>query len=244
MTDPAPLIRLEHIRRSFDDGAVVALDDIDLSIHAKDCAAIVGKSGSGKSTLLNILCGCDDATSGTLYWRGQPLHDQRMWQRLRATQIGIVFQEFQLLPALTAIENVEVALMGQGIGSRARRQRATELLAKVGLQERMLQCPAALSGGERQRVAIARSIANHPSLLLADEPTGSLDSASAASIMDLLLAIHDAQGMALVVVTHDESLAARCGRRIVIKDGHLLDAEGQPHPSRPQVPAERTTTRR
>src|SRR5271165_1920213 len=223
MTASAPLIRLENVTRSFDGDAVVALRDVSFSTDARDCVAISGRSGSGKSTLIHILSGCDEATSGRVYWREEPVRAQRNWRLLRATQIGIIFQEFHLLPTLTAMENVELALMGKGITSRERTRRAAELLARVGLETRMRHLPAALSGGERQRVAIARSIANKPSLLLADEPTGNLDSANAASIMDLLLEIQQTHGAALVLATHDESLAMRCRRRVTLKDGRIID---------------------
>jgi putative ABC transport system ATP-binding protein len=222
MTASVPLVRLEHISRAFDDGAIAALSDVTLSIAARDRMAVVGKSGSGKSSLINLLCGCDEPTTGKVYWREAPVRDQRAWGRLRATEIGIVFQEFHLLPTLTATENVEMALLGTGASSRERKRRAAALLATVGLGARAHHLPAALSGGERQRVAIARSIANKPSLLLADEPTGSLDTASATAIMDLLLEIQRTQGAALVLVTHDESLAARCRRRVTIRDGRVV----------------------
>ena len=223
MTASVPLIRLENVSRTFDNGAVVALSDVRLSTYAKDCVAILGKSGSGKSTLIHILSGCDEATCGMVCWCDEPVRDQRMWRMLRATQIGIVFQEFHLLPTLTAMENVELALMEKGMSSRERKRRAAELLTRVGLETRMRHLPAALSGGERQRVAIARSIANKPALLLADEPTGNLDTANAASIMDLLLEIQQTHGTALVLATHDESLAVRCRRRVMIKDGRIVD---------------------
>jgi ABC-type lipoprotein export system ATPase subunit len=194
MTASVPLIRLENVGRTFDKGAVVALSDVSLSTYAKDCVVISGKSGSGKSTLIHILSGCDEATCGMVYWCDEPVRDQRVWRMLRATQIGIVFQEFHLLPTLTAMENVELALMKKS--SRERKRRAAELLERVGLETRMRHLPSALSGGERQRVAIARSIANKPSLLLADEPTGNLDTANTASIMDLLLEIQQTHGTA------------------------------------------------
>jgi ABC-type lipoprotein export system ATPase subunit len=222
MTGSIPLIRIENVTRAFEGGAVVALRNVSLSIHSRDCLAILGKSGSGKSSLIHILGGCDSPTSGSVYWLEQPVRDQHRWRLLRATQIGIIFQEFHLLPALTAIENVEMALMGKGISSKERRRRSADLLERVGLEARMHHLPTALSGGERQRVAIARSIANEPSLLLADEPTGNLDSANAALIVDLLLEIQQTHGTALVMVTHDESLAARCLRRVTIKDGLII----------------------
>jgi putative ABC transport system ATP-binding protein len=223
MTGSMPLIRIENVTRVFEDGGVVALRGVSLSIHAEDCVAILGKSGSGKSSLIHIMGGCDSPTSGKVYWRGEPVSDQQRWRLLRATEIGIIFQEFHLLPALTAIENVEMALMGKGVSSNERRRRSAQLLERVGLAARMDHLPGALSGGERQRVAIARSIANNPSLLLADEPTGNLDSANAAMILDLLLDIQQTHGTALVLVTHDESLAARCLRRVTIKDGLIMD---------------------
>jgi predicted ABC-type transport system involved in lysophospholipase L1 biosynthesis ATPase subunit len=246
MTACIPLIQLENISRTFDNGAVVALCDVSFSTYAKDCVAILGKSGSGKSTLIHVLSGCDEPTSGMVYWRGEPVRDQRTWRMLRATQIGIVFQEFHLLPTLTAMENVELALMEKGISSRERKRQAAEQLARVGLETRMHHLPAALSGGERQRVAIARSIANKPSLLLANEPTGNLDTANAASIMDLLLEIQQTHGTALVLATHDESLAVQCRRRVMIKDGRivsdLMGPQDAPSPSSETADAAITTT--
>jgi len=213
------LIRVEHVRRAYDDGAVTALRDVNLAIGPGDCAAIVGKSGSGKSTLIHIMSGCEAPSSGTVFWRDQPVRGPKHWRLLRATKIGIVFQDFHLLPALTALENVELALMGHGVLAGERARRAGRLLEKVGLFDRVDHLPAALSGGERQRVAIARSIANDPELILADEPTGNLDSANAETVMDLLLTIRRERGAALVLVTHDQGLAARCDWRIPIKDG-------------------------
>jgi predicted ABC-type transport system involved in lysophospholipase L1 biosynthesis ATPase subunit len=227
MTDSIPMVRLENVSRKFDDGAVVALCDVSFSAQAKECVAILGKSGSGKSTLIHILSGCDQVTAGNVYWREEPVRDPRAWRKLRASQIGIVFQEFYLLPTLTAMENVELA-MTNARSSRDRRTRAAELLARVGLEARMSHLPSALSGGERQRVAIARSLANTPSLLLADEPTGNLDTANAASIMDLLLEIQQTHGTALVLATHDESLAMRCRRRVTLKDGRIVDDRMRP----------------
>jgi len=223
MVRSVPLVRLENVSRAFDDGAVVALNEVNLSIYPGDCVAILGKSGSGKSTLLHILSGCDNPTSGEVYWQDEPVCGQRAWRELRATEIGIIFQEFHLFSALTAIENVEMALMGKPMSSGERARFSAEVLERVGLSKCMRHLPNQLSGGERQRVAIARSIVNEPSLLLADEPTGNLDSLNANLIVDLLLEIQEARGTALIMVTHDESLAARCRRRVLLKDGRIID---------------------
>jgi putative ABC transport system ATP-binding protein len=194
MTRSVPLIYVENITRSYENGAVVALRKVSLKIYAGDCVAILGKSGSGKSSLIQIMGGCDSPTSGTVFWREEPVRNQQEWRELRATEIGIIFQEFLLLSVLTAIENVEMALMGRGLSAKERNLRAAELLGMVGLGKRLHHLPSALSGGERQRVAIARSIANNPALILADEPTGNLDSANAAAIIDLLLEIQKTHG--------------------------------------------------
>jgi putative ABC transport system ATP-binding protein len=156
-------------------------------------------------------------------WNRQPVASRRAWARLRRKDIGIVFQEFHLLPTLTARENVEMALMGHGIPAQARRERAESALARVGLSHRLRNLPHALSGGERQRVAIARAIVNSPRLLLADEPTGNLDSANAEVVADLLFNLQRDTGMTLVLVTHDEHLAARCRRCVRIRDGEIAD---------------------
>ncbi len=223
MTRKVPLIYVDNVTRSYDEGGVTALRGVSLGIYPGDCVAILGKSGSGKSSLIQIMGGCDTPTSGQVIWREEPVRDQREWQALRASEIGIIFQEFLLLPALTAIENVEMALMGRGASAKERKAHATQLLEMVGLGKRLSHLPSALSGGERQRVAIARSLANNPALLLADEPTGNLDSVNASAIADLLLDLQKTRGTALVIVTHDESLAARCRRRVLIQDGHIID---------------------
>ena len=217
------LVRLRGVSRSFDGGAVVALRDVNLSIGHGDCVAILGASGSGKSSLINLMSGIDAPTGGRVLWQGRPVNSRRKWTQLRARSIGIVFQEFHLLPTLTALENVEIALFGQGIEPKLRSERARAALRRVGLGARLDHRPSTLSGGERQRVAIARSIVNKPILLLADEPTGNLDSANSAMIAELLLELHVVRGMALVLVTHDEALARRCERRIRIKDGAIVE---------------------
>jgi ABC-type lipoprotein export system ATPase subunit len=222
MDQTAPLVRLENVSRIFDDGAVTALRDINLSISAGEFAVVIGPSGSGKSSLIHIMGGFDTSSSGSVYWNGEPVLNQTSWTNLRRSQIGFIFQEFHLLPTLTALENVDMAMSGQGLSALTRTRRARELLEQVGLGARMTHLPHALSGGERQRVAIARSIANRPILLLADEPTGNLDSENAHMVTDLLLDIHAKQKTALVMVTHDAELAARGQRCIRIKDGRII----------------------
>ena len=222
-----PLIALRNVSRLYDAGAIAAVTDVDLEIQASDCVAIVGASGSGKSSLVNLLCGIDYPSAGTVLWQGRPIRKQVEWARMRRTQIGIVFQEFNLIPTLTALENVELALFGRGLSTVRRQTRAAILLERVGLEARMHNRVTTLSGGERQRVAIARAIANEPLLLLADEPTGSLDSVNALLVADLLFKLHHDAKMAIVLVTHDEMLAARCRRQIRVKDGQIVEGAGK-----------------
>jgi putative ABC transport system ATP-binding protein len=226
-SDSKPLIALRAVNRVHDAGAIAALRNVDLRIETGDCVAIVGASGSGKSTLVNLLCGIDYPTSGAVLWEGRPLRSRRDWSWLRRFRIGIVFQEFNLIPTLTALENVELALLGRGLSTMRRHTRAAVVLDRVGLEPRMHHLVTKLSGGERQRVAIARAIVNEPRLLLADEPTGNLDSASATNVADLLFKLRENNGMTLVLVTHDDALAARCARRVRIRDGVIVDDSSQ-----------------
>lgn len=235
----APLVRLEKVSRMFDDGAVVALRDVDLAIQPGECVGVLGPSGSGKSSLIQIMGGCDVPTAGRVYWRGNAMTSLSSWSRVRGIEIGVVFQDYLLLPTLTAIENVEMALIGRGLSASLRRRRSAELLEQAGLEARMNHLPYALSGGERQRVAIARSIANRPVLLLADEPTGNLDSANARAVADLLFKIQSAEGAALVLVTHDGALAARCSRTVRIMDGAIVDDSGVDPGARPCASTDR-----
>jgi putative ABC transport system ATP-binding protein len=236
-SESAPLIALRGVSRLHDGGAIAALRNIDLQIATGDCLAIVGASGSGKSSLVNLLCGIDRASSGMVLWEGRVLHAQRHWARLRRLSIGIVFQEFNLIPTLTALENVEIALFGRGLSAARRLARAGVVLDRVGLEHRMHHLVTTLSGGERQRVAIARAIVNGPKLLLADEPTGNLDSASAATIADLLFRLRQDAGMTLILVTHDDGLAARCPRRVRIRDGIIVEDTSEATASRSIEPA-------
>ncbi len=216
-----PLIAVHGVSRIYDGGAIVALSDVDFEIGSGAFVAVTGPSGSGKSTLLHILAGIDVPSGGAVSWKGVPVAPAD-WPALRRTAIGVVFQDFLLLPSLTAIENVEIAMSGTGRGRAERRARAAAFLARVGLSHRLRHLPSMLSGGERQRVAVARSVANDPEILLCDEPTGNLDSASAAAVVELLVELRRERGMALLVVTHDQSLAARAERLVSLRDGRIV----------------------
>jgi len=205
-------------------GELELLRDIDLSIRPGESVAVVGPSGAGKSTLLALIAGLDLPTGGAVSLDGIDLFalDEDERARLRGQTIGFVFQSFQLLPTLTALENVMLPLE---LGGRADASAtAAQVLARVGLAERAGHYPRQLSGGEQQRVAIARAFATEPKLLLADEPTGSLDNATGAQIMDLLFGLNRERGTTLVMVTHDESIAARCARRVSLYAGRIVDA--------------------
>ena len=222
MTTPA-LLELQDVHRSFDHGLIPALAGVNLTLGTAESIAIVGRSGSGKSCLVNIATGLDEAGSGRVLWQGREITARQDWATIRRTNIGIVFQEVHLVPTLTAQQNVELALMGGGLDQTTQRARAGAALESVGMAHRSTHLPSQLSGGERQRVAIARAIACEPILLFADEPTGNLDSASAAMVAELLFSLQAARNMGLVLVTHDEALAARCGRIVRMKDGQIID---------------------
>ena len=204
-------------------GKLSILRDISFVLEAGQTAAIVGASGSGKSTLLGILAGLDTPSSGSVQLAGQDLFalDEDQRAALRARHVGFVFQSFQLMPNLTALENVMLPL--ELAGAPDARVQATAMLQRVGLGERLQHRPKVLSGGEQQRVALARAFVVQPDLLLADEPTGSLDHATGAAIMDLMFALNREQGTTLVLVTHDRQLAARCDRRLAIEAGQLVE---------------------
>jgi len=220
----APIIAVEHVDKSVTDstGTLDILRDIDFCLASQSTAAIVGVSGSGKSTLLSIIAGLDTPTRGTVRLAGQDLFalDEDARAALRARQVGFVFQSFQLLGNLTALENVMLPLELAGMADA--RQRAQEMLARVGLAQRLAHYPKVLSGGEQQRVALARAFVVNPAVLLADEPTGSLDFATGESVMELMFTLNREQGTTLLLVTHDRSIAARCERCITIEAGRVV----------------------
>lgn len=220
-------ICLEHINHAYAMGASrqAVLHDVSLSIPAGQSCAIVGASGSGKSTLLNLIGLLDEPTSGRVVLEGQDMTRANAESRAIARNriVGFVFQSFNLLPRLTALDNVALPLLYRGIAQQQARQAARLQLERVGLAERGHHCPADLSGGQRQRVAIARALVGAPSLLLADEPTGNLDSQTAQAIITLLLSLNRECGATLVVVTHDGGIADRMARCIQVIDGRVVD---------------------
>jgi ABC-type lipoprotein export system ATPase subunit len=216
-----PFLTVVSVSRTYDDGRVEALTDVSLTIHRNEYLAIMGPSGSGKSTLLNLLGTLDTPSSGDIFYQGKSLCNIADYDRFRASTLGFVFQSFYLLPTLTAIENVQIPMFESVLGRRERVRKAAELLSLVGLSRRADHLPAKLSVGERQRVAIARALANDPKLLLADEPTGNLDSASGSVILDMFDMLHRERGITLVVITHDAHVAARAQRTIWIRDGRI-----------------------
>ena len=216
------LVELRHCRRVYDNGRIIALDDVSFSVSRGDFIAVTGPSGSGKSTLLDVLCGLEEPSDGEVLFDGEVVRGRSDWARIRSERIGFIFQSFYLIPSLTVAENIELAMLWQGISARVRRERVTELLERLGLGARGRQHPLQLSGGERQRVAIARALANRPELIVADEPTGSLDSRSSADIIDLLEDLQRNAAITVVIVTHDRMIADRCDRRVELVDGRIV----------------------
>jgi putative ABC transport system ATP-binding protein len=215
------LFHTEHLSKLYPDGQVHAVEDVTISVRRGEYVAIMGPSGSGKSTLLNLLGALDRPTGGEVYFDGQPLSKLRNLDRIRAQKFGFVFQSFYLLPILTVIENVQVPMFEGSLSASARVKKAKDLLELVGMSHRINHRPQKLSVGERQRVAIARSLANDPIVLLADEPTGNLDSVSAEGVFDLFAYLHREQGMTIVLITHDEEFGQRAQRTIRMQDGHV-----------------------
>ena len=231
MTDTAPLVELENVTKTYPtpggEGLTV-LDDVSLAIAAGESLAVVGPSGCGKSTLLNIIGTLDRPTSGRVLLDGQDLShlaDEDL-AAVRSRRVGFVFQLHHLLPQCTALENVLVpALAGGGAVTKETEERGKALLERVGLADRMAYRPGHLSGGERQRVAVARALVNQPALLLADEPTGSLDRAASENLQQLLVEVNREEGVTLIVVTHAAALASHMARAMDLRDGRLATLE-------------------
>jgi ABC-type lipoprotein export system ATPase subunit len=227
MNDPSePVLRARRLCKVYgrDESLVRAVDGIDLDVAAGETLAVMGPSGCGKSTLLHLLGGLDQPSTGDIRLAGQRLDQlgERALARLRRSAVGFVFQAFHLMDELTAAENVELPMLLNGSSPRAARRRAEDLLTQVGLTDRAAFLPAALSGGQRQRVAVARALANEPLIVLADEPTGNLDSAATLEMLRLFESLH-AAGQTLVIVTHDARIAATADRLISMRDGAFAD---------------------
>ena len=225
----APAVELCGLRKTFGDGAtmVVAVDGVDLSVEPGTFVAVMGPSGSGKSTLLHLMGGLDAATGGTVLLGGEDLAslDEDALTMIRRRKVGFVFQFFNLISVLTASENVALPLLIDGVPEPQARQRAREMLALVGIEDRAEHLPGALSGGEQQRAAIARSLITKPVLLLADEPTGNLDSRTGDQVMRLLRRVVDDEGQTVVMVTHDAQDAAMADRIVRLEDGRIVEDE-------------------
>jgi putative ABC transport system ATP-binding protein len=217
------LVVVEHVRKTFEGGRIVSLDDVSLSVEAGELVALTGPSGSGKSTLLNLIGALDRPDSGKIEVAGERLDRLADPSEYRASIVGFVFQFHNLIPALTALENVQVPMIGR-VPRAERAARAAQLLDEVGLVDRARSRPPVLSGGERQRVALARALANEPSLLLADEPTGALDSATGAQIVELLGALRDRRGTTILLVTNDPAVADAADRQLALRDGRITPA--------------------
>jgi putative ABC transport system ATP-binding protein len=217
-----PILEARGLVKSYDEGRVEALRGVDLKIDAGEYVAISGPSGSGKSTLLHLLGGLDTATQGQVLFNGSELGKAVDLDTYRSHQVGFIFQAFYLLPTLNALENIQVPMLGIGGNPCNRAQQAEDLLREMGLENRLHQYPNELSAGERQRVAIARALANQPSILLADEPTGNLDSVNSARIMEMLIGIQKKRGMTLIVITHENEIAESAPRHIRMRDGKII----------------------
>ncbi len=219
------MIELRDVKKTYQMGeaAVHALSGVTLKVKDGEFVAVIGPSGSGKSTLMNIIGCLDLADEGEYILNGQPIGDytERQLGQIRNKEIGFIFQQFNLLSKLTAYENVELPLIYQGLPLADRRKRVNDALAKVGLSDRMAHRPTELSGGQQQRVAIARALSTHPTLILADEPTGNLDSKSGREIMDILIGLHR-EGRGIILITHDPGIAGMASRRVQMHDGKIV----------------------
>ena len=224
------MLQIQHICKEYRTGNLVqkALDDVNLNLRDNEFVALLGPSGSGKTTLMNIVGCLDQATSGQFFLDGQDISKctENEMSDLRLKKIGFVFQNFQLLSRQTALENVELPLTYAGVAKKERRERALQALTRVGLEDRVNFQPNQLSGGQKQRVAIARALVNQPKILLADEPTGALDSTSGEQVMELFQSLND-EGVSVLMITHDSEIAAKAQRKVIIRDG-IMKKEEQP----------------
>ena len=212
---------VDGVSKSFEDGRIQALQDVSFALEPGDVVSLTGPSGGGKSTLLNLIGALDRSDSGSIVVGGERLERLENPSEYRAATVGFVFQFHHLIPTLNAVENVQLPMIGRGLGRAEREQRALELLEDCAIGHRAKASPSTLSGGERQRVAIARALANGPRLLLADEPTGALDSATGGQIVELLLSLRSRRGMTILLVTNDEDVAELADRTLRIRDGRV-----------------------
>lgn len=218
-----PLISLFDVVKEYDKGTVKALNGINVDIFEGEFVSIIGPSGSGKSTLLNMLGALDKPTLGKIFIDGIDLVREKDLSEFRQEKIGFVFQLHNLIPNLSVFDNVQIPLLHTGLSHKEMKQRANEIIRAVGLEDKKKQRPNKLSGGQRQRVAIARALVNHPSIILADEPTGSLDSKTGEMILNLLMEMHERYNVTLIIVTHDIDIANLAERTIKIKDGQIIE---------------------
>ena len=223
MNKPDYIIEIQNLKKSYDEGTIKALNGIDLKIKKGEFVSIMGPSGSGKSTLLNMIGALDNGDEGSLKVAGIDLMQKKDLSQFRSSEIGFVFQLHNLIPNLTVVENVQIPMLETPISSKKMEKRALDLLKKVELEDKINQRPTKLSGGERQRVAIARALVNHPSIILADEPTGSLDSKTGDIILGLLKNIHKKENVTLIMVTHESYVANMADRIINVLDGKIRD---------------------
>ena len=217
-------VEIRDLYKSYENGRIKALNGINLTIKDGEFVSIIGPSGSGKSTLLNMLGALDVPDSGTINVAGRDLSSSKKLNEFRSDEIGFIFQLHNLIPNISVIENIEIPMFTQGISSSEMRSRALKLLDDVGLKDKAGILPNKLSGGERQRVAIARALANEPSIILADEPTGSLDSKTSSRILKQLIDLHESKRVTLIIVTHDMDVAKLADRVIEVLDGEIISA--------------------
>jgi len=219
------IIEIKDLKKRYDEGKIAALNGLDLKIKKGEFVSIMGPSGSGKSTLLNMIGALDTAESGQIIVAGIDLTVKKDLSQFRSQEIGFVFQMHNLIPNLNVLENVEIPMFENNLNSKQMQERALELLKAVGLEDKIRQTPNKLSGGERQRVAIARALVNHPSIILADEPTGSLDSKTGDIILKLLRDLHEQENVTLVMVTHEPYVAKMADRIVYVRDGKVYEED-------------------